>query len=390
MKVLQVGKGWFPDEAGGLNRYYYDCIKSLAKTNVTIQSLVTGSPGQNLLDANIQVQAFASPQSSLVRRWWLIRQLVQEQFMESDYPLVVSHFALYTFPFLDQLRDRALVTHFHGPWALESQMEGSKRLATTAKKALEQAVYRRTAHFIVLSHTFCQILHQEYRIPLERIHIIPGGTDTARFDLPISQQQAREKLGWQRDASGKQRTILFCVRRLAKRMGLENLIAAIDQVRHSYPEILLCIAGKGNLASTLQAQIEALDLREHVQLLGYLPDEDLPFAYRAADLSVVPTVALEGFGLVVVESLAAGTPVLGTPIGGIAEILRPFCPDLVLEGYQTEHLAQGIKEALGDQRQLPSSQACQTYVQTNYTWDAIAPQIKAVYQMALSEQKLIS
>ncbi|MFW6316324.1 MAG: glycosyltransferase family 4 protein [Cyanobacteriota bacterium] len=377
IKTLQIGKGWFPEEAGGLNRYYYNCIHALPEAGVAVKGLVMGS---SLVEKGSigEVQTFADRDASVFQRWQGIRQLTRSLLKEDNELLVVSHFALYTFPLLNQLRDRALVTHFHGPWALESQLERRKPLTNWAKKALEQLVYQKTVQFIVLSKTFCQILHKEYGISRERIHIIPGGVDVLRFDLPFSQEEAREKLGWERD-----RAILFCVRRLSKRMGLDNLITAIAQVRHHYPEVLLYIAGKGELAASLQAQIEALNLQDHVKLLGYISEENLPLAYRAADLSVVPTVALEGFGLVVIESLAAGTPVLGTPIGGISEILQLFCPDLVLEGCQAEQLAQGIEEALGGQRRLPSHTACQSYIQKHYTWSAIAPQIKAVYQMAL-------
>ncbi len=84
-----------------------------------------------------------------------------------------------------------------------------------------------------------------------------------------------------------------------------------------------------------------------------------------------------------VESLAAGTPVLGTPIGGIPEILRPFSEDLVFESYNSEQLATGIIEALSGDRTLPSSQACLEYVQENYHWQIITQKIKLVYQSAL-------
>lgn len=329
-------------------------------------------------DSQGQVQAFAPAEAPLWQRWQGVRRSVRQLLSEGEYPLVVSHFALHTFPVLDLLKKRPLVTHFHGPWALESTIEGSQTFATRLKKALEQITYRRATSFIVLSQAFRDILHHEYQVPLERIHIVPGGVDVQRFDIPFTKVEARIKLAWQQD-----RPIIFCLRRLAKRMGLENLIAAIDQVRSYYPEVLLYIAGKGALAETLQRQIEELELTEHVRLLGYLPDEQLPLAYRAANFSVVPTIAFEGFGLIVIESLAAGTPVLGTPVGGIPEILQPFSQDLLFEGCSAHQLARGLIEALSGQRQLPSPEACQSYARENYGWNAIAQRIKSVYQAAL-------
>ena len=202
-----------------------------------------------------------------------------------------------------------------------------------------------------------------------------GGINTAEFDLGLSIAQARAKLNWSQD-----RRIIFCVRRLVQRMGLENLISAIALVRQQYPDVLLLIAGKGAISDALRSQIHELQLEDHVKLLGFVSDQDLAIAYRAAELTIVPTVSLEGFGLIVIESLAAGTPVLGTPIGGIPEILRPLNSDLILESSETKHLAQGMIEALSGQRQMPSAAACQAYVKQNYDWQAIALQMKSVYE----------
>ena len=163
-------------------------------------------------------------------------------------------------------------------------------------------------------------------------------------------------------------------------MGLENLISAIALVRQQYPDVLLLIAGKGAIADALRSQIQELQLEDHVKLLGFVNDQDLAIAYRAAELTIVPTVSLEGFGLIVIESLAAGTPVLGTPIGGIPEILRPLNSDLILESSETKHLAQGMIEALSGQRQMPSAADCQAYVKQNYDWQAITLQMKSVYE----------
>jgi len=382
MKILQLGTSWFPEEAGGLARIYYGCINYLPQVGVDVKGLVTGSD-RIFQDSDGKVQAFAPTDSSILQRSRSLRKAFIKNLAadrEQKYDLIASHFALYTFPILDRLGKLPLVIHFHGPWALESQAEGSGRLSTFGKWAIEKAVYQRANGFIVLSEAFRQILHQTYQVPLEKIFIVGGGINTSEFDLELSIAQAREKLGWQQD-----RRIILCVRRLVQRMGLENLIEAIALVRQQYPDVLLLIAGKGAIAEALQAQIQELQLEDHVRLLGFVSDQDLAIAYRAAELTIVPTVSLEGFGLIVIESLAAGTPVLGTPIGGIPEILRPFNSDLVLEGSETEQLAQGISEALSGKRKMPTAAACQAYIKQNYDWQAIAHQIKSVYAKVISQ-----
>jgi glycosyltransferase involved in cell wall biosynthesis len=152
-----------------------------------------------------------------------------------------------------------------------------------------------------------------------------------------------------------------------------------------YPDVLLMIAGKGELRADLEAQVEALSLSNHVKLLGCIAEPHLDLAYRAVNLAVIPTVALEGFGLIAVESLAAGTPILGTPVGGIPEILRPFSEDLVFEGSSAVDICQGLLEVLSGERRLPSEQDCVSYIQKHYTWPVITQRIKSVYDKVLYE-----
>ncbi len=380
MKTLQLGTSWFLEEAGGLARIYYGCVNYLPRVGVDVDGLVAGSD-RVVQSSDGKVQTFAPANSSTWSRVLGMRKAANLAIANSQFDLVAAHFALYTLPVLDRIGKLPLVMHFHGPWALESQAEGAGRLSTFGKWVVEKLVYQRADGFIVLSESFRQILHKTYGVPLEKIFIVGGGIDTAKFDLDLTVAQAREQIGWSQD-----RRIILCVRRLVQRMGLENLIAAIALVRSQHPDVLLLIAGKGAIADTLRSQIQELQLEDHVQLLGFVPDQDLAIAYRAAELSIVPTVSLEGFGLIVIESLAAGTPVLGTPIGGIPEILQPFSPDLVLAGSTTNQLAQGMIEALSGQRQMPSAEACQTYVKQNYDWQVIAAQMKSVYEQVIQRK----
>ncbi len=377
LRTLQLGMGWFPEQAGGLNRVYYNLIRFLPQVGVGVRGLVAGSP-ELAAQTGGQVEAFAPGTASLPARWRRARRRALQVMAEDDPSLVASHFALYTAPLGRRLRDRPLVVHFHGPWAGEGTAEGQGRLATRFKWLLERSVYRQARRFVVLSAAFREVLHRVYDVPLERIRVVPGGVEVERFATSLTRAEARQRLGWAPD-----RPVVLAVRRLQRRMGLEHLVAAMQEVRRKVPEALLLIAGEGPLAASLQARIDALGLRETVRLLGFLPEADLPPAYRAADVTVVPTAALEGFGLITIESLAAGTPVLVTPVGGLPEAVQGLSPGLVLGGAEAASLAEGIAGALSGARPLPDAAACQAYASAHFGWPVIARRVRAVYEEAL-------
>jgi glycosyltransferase involved in cell wall biosynthesis len=161
--------------------------------------------------------------------------------------------------------------------------------------------------------------------------------DTETFSPALERRVVRASLGLADDAF-----VLFTVRNLVPRMGLEALLQTVAQLRQEIPHLLVLIGGSGPLRVTLEAQVEALGLQSAVRLLGFVPEELLPDYYRAADLFVLPTMQLEGFGLVTVEALASGTPVFGTRIGATEEILGQLDPALLSSGTDTVSLATGI------------------------------------------------
>jgi glycosyltransferase involved in cell wall biosynthesis len=166
-------------------------------------------------------------------------------------------------------------------------------------------------------------------------------------------------------------------------MGLEDLVAAADIIRSRLPDVLVLIGGAGRLMSELHAAIHSRGLAHQVRLLGRIADEQLPLAYQAADLTVVPSVALEGFGLVVPESLAAGTPVLVTPVGGLPEAVEDLSPQLVLRQHGASGLADGILRALDGTLRLPSADECRAFARSRYDWGAAAEGVARVYRQVL-------
>ncbi len=378
MRIIEVGMHWFPEGGGGADRYFHGLVMELVKHDTSVRACVFGE-GQTA-EAGRQVRFLGSRKQSLPQRFRELRKEVVREISRGPRPvLIASHFALYGFPLLDVLWRNTHVVHFHGPWADEAAAEGESRPAVFFKHGIERAIYASARRFVVLSQAFRDVLVRRYGVREDRIDIVPGGVQADAFNTGLSRVEAREKLGWPND-----RPILVTVRRLARRMGLENFIAAVDQLRKREPAILAVLAGTGPLAAELAELVDRKNLKDHVKLAGFIPDADLPLAYRAADLSVVPSVALEGFGLVVLESLAAGTPAVVTPVGGLPEVVSGLSKDLILEGSSVDHLAEGLAARLKALGKLPSETACQAYAKDNFDWPVIAKRVVGVYEYASS------
>ena len=381
LQVIELGTGWFAEKPGGLERVFYGLLRYLGEFGVGARGLVVGSAEVTALSGG-RARGFAPADAPLPMRWFRVRRALRELLAERPADLISAHFALYALPVLDIIGRSPLVVHFHGSWALESAVEASPRLSSrlsvALKKSVERLVYRRAARFIVLSQAFKTVLEQTYGVPEGRIEIIPGGIDTAAYDTGLSVAEARAALEWPAE-----RRILLTVRRLVKRQGLENLLTAVAELRGRHPEVLLLIGGTGPLSGALAAQISTLGLSEHVKLLGFIPDDKLALTYAAADLSVVPTVAHEGFGLITVESLAAGTPVLVTPVGGLPEVVAGLSSELILGGSEVPDLVTGLDGALSGTLTLPSREACQQYAQAGFDYRTVAERTAAVYRAVL-------
>lgn len=370
--ILCVGIGWFPKTPGGLDRYVYELTHQLAASQDRVELCGVGLP-ETQSNSSVKLTNLAEPDLRLWERLWLIRSnFLQRKSAKPD--AINLHFALYSFPLLQVLPRGVPVTFsFHGPWALESKQEGSGKLSVFLKHWIEDRVYHRCDRFIVLSQAFGDILHQEYQVPWHKIHVIPGGVDLSRFQLNRSRPEARSQLNWPQN-----RPILFTARRLVHRVGLDKLLIAVATIKPQIPDIWLAIAGKGPLQGVLEQQATDLGLNDNVKFLGFLPDDQLPIAYQAADLSVMPSQSLEGFGLAVLESLACGTPALCTPVGGMPEILEPFSPNLITRSIEATAIAERLEQLLLKKVPMPSREACQEYAAMNFDWQNIAQKVRKV------------
>jgi glycosyltransferase involved in cell wall biosynthesis len=370
---LLLGLHWHEDDPGGLHRYLADLLGALRKAGLHPRVVVAG-PAR---DAPVGVVAGGRFTDPLPVRLWRYARAAKRASAGID--VVDAHFALNAFwpVVVGPLRRRPLVVHFQGPWAQESRASGQHggwRIA--AKRRVETSVYRRASAVIVLSAAFKQLLVDGYGIPTWRVEVVPPGIDLARF-TPAGRDEARSALGLPPDGA-----LVVAVRRLVPRMGLDVLIEAWAQVQRVVPEARLVIVGGGPEGDRLHDQAARLGVGSSVRLAGRVDEDTLVRWYQAADLSVVPSVALEGFGLVVLESLASGTPTLVTDSGGLPESVVTLDPSLVVRAGDPDALARRIRLGLDGTEPLPDPARCRAHAET-FAWPAIAERHRAIYEAAV-------
>lgn len=202
---------------------------------------------------------------------------------------------------------------------------------------------------------------------------IPLCVDTQRFSFVESSSGIRQELGLPID-----RPVLLTVRRLVARMGLENLVAGMKHVVKQIPDVLLLIGGKGYLENSLQVQVHELNLETNIRFLGFIPEEALPKYYQAADLFVMPTAALEGFGLSTIESLSCGTPVIATPVGANPEVLGPLGGEFLCEDITPEALAERIIWFFDRGVGADLRKRCRDYCESNFSVGKVVNSIEKV------------
>jgi len=356
--------------AAGSERYFWDLLEALPSTGIDVHGLVVGDP-EITRASNAAVESFAPEGGSAVARVKALRRAVSRNIGRNH--IVVSHHAQHALPVLDVVRSRPLVVHCHGPLVREGRSEGMSVKELMMRSLAERLVYARAQRIIVLSHAFGKILQDDYHVPASKIRIVPGGVDLTRFQLGVSKADARRRLGWPTD-----RPLFFTARRLAPTKGIDRLVDAMSEILSAAPSTLLVIAGSGPLTAQLQQRVRELGLEACVRFAGYVDERTLRLMYRAADALIVPTVALEGFGLVVVEALACGTPALVTPVSGLPEVVRDLDPRLVLAGSEPVDIARGIIAVVSGEQKLPDTAACRAYAE-RFDWRKIASRVGDVY-----------
>jgi len=363
---LLLGLDHFASRPGGLGRAFDAICKEFEANGQKFNRLEIGLP---FYSSNV------NPENSVFLRVnWLLRGALK---IRNQTNIVYSHFAFHAF-IVSFVVNAPIVSFFHGPWARESLISSGKRsMRFELQKFVEKKVYDKSRLIHCASESFKNLLITEYNIDRRKILVIPLGVDLDRFQNN-QKDFARKKLG-----IGASELIFVSVRRLTNRMGIDDLIHGFSKFCTHSPKGSLYIIGRGPQQNSYEKLIQSLGIENRIHLLGEISDSDLPLWYAASNSSIVPSQSLEGFGLVALESLSCGTPVLASRCGGLEEIVESWNKNFLFDPYRPDQIASKLLEfASGKVSETPEN--CRNFA-NNYTWFRSFKLIQA----SLESQKII-
>lgn len=277
---------------------------------------------------------------------------------------------------------------FHAPWSGERGRRSglADRLRAAGARRLDRSSVRGAARVVVLSRFAADLARTCAGVPPHELRVVAPGVDVDRF-VPLAapdRDAARRRFTFPPDA-----IVLLAVRRLVPRTGVDLLIDAVAHgslASRDRGKLHLVIAGDGPERGALERRAADGGGAARVAFLGAVDDADLPRLLAAADLCVLPSRALEGFGLVTLEALACGTPVLATDVGANPEALGALAPRPRPCPPTAEGIARGIAEFVsGNDAWRDAAAAAAAMIHRNgsdWSWDAYAARISRVYDEA--------
>jgi D-inositol-3-phosphate glycosyltransferase len=225
-----------------------------------------------------------------------------------------------------------------------------------------------------------QDLIKHYGASPNKIAIIPCGVNLDLFK-PLDKEIARKELGLDH-----QKVILF-VGRIEPLKGLEQLLGALNYIEGGKPPLLMIVGGdeySQGRVQMLQRIAKGLHIEDRVDFVGSVAQERLPLFYNAADICAIPSY-YESFGMVALESLACGTPIVATDVGNMRRIIRQSEMGRLAKDNSPHNLASKISELLYHREDKEQHIKTRRDRMTEFSWATIADSILQEYDRLLGD-----
>jgi glycogen(starch) synthase len=228
---------------------------------------------------------------------------------------------------------------------------------------------------IVCSQSMKNEICGHFNLPLDKVDVIPNAIDATKYQTSVDRGSVRQRYG-----VGYGEKLILCVGRLVPQKGIEYFIRAIPHIAKRYPEAKFIIVGEGWSRDILEAEARASGQNRKIQFTGFASDQEVINLMSSADVLVVPSV-YEPFGIVALEGMATGVPVVASQVGGLSEVIEHDRTGLFVFPRSPESIAWGIDRVLSDPNHAKwLTENAKEKLHKAYSWEAVAMKTVDVYR----------
>lgn len=396
---------------GGMNVYVRELSRELGRRGIAVDVFTRSQDPQipriRWFGEGVRViHVPAGPEASLDKNtlWQYLDPFADQvcRFVREEdlrYDLLHSHYWLSALA-ARKLQERgqdAPIAHMFHTLAAMKEIVGQDQGYQEDRRRLqaEQEIFSFVDAVIAATPLDKEHMITHYQAPPERITIVPPGVNLDLF-RPIPLEEARIHVGTPCEPCEETHVLLY-VGRMDPLKGVDDLLRALPHVaQYLGPDwsCRTCLALIGGDAESSDASLrremdrliqlkENLGIGELAAFLGRRDQDELPYYYSAADVSVVPS-HYESFGMVALESLACGTPVVASRVGGLTHIVEDGLNGFLVPRGDPETLASRISHLLEDCRLRRRMGFYGTETARQYAWPHIADQIVGLYESCRS------
>lgn len=383
MRVLMLSWEYPPKTIGGLAQHVYDLNTALSRNGVEVHLLTCSAPGapDYEVQGNIHIYRVHPFQVStpdfitwvLQFNNALLERAIGLLGSAGNFRVVHAHDWLVAFAAraIKHAKKLPLVATIH---ATEfGRHNGLHNQMQNYIGSVEWWLTYEAWKVIVCSKYMESELKCVFQLPSDKITVIPNGVDPESFALR-SNRNRRDFYA----APGEK--IVFYVGRLVREKGVQVLLEAVPQILARMPNAKFVIGGRGPFEKELRALAARLGIASRVYFTGYVDDEVRNALYFWADAAVFPSL-YEPFGIVVLEAMAARTPVVASDTGGLSEIIEHGVDGLKVPPGNSRLLADGILAVLRDSvRSKMLQERAFRKIREQYDWQKVARETARVYR----------
>ena len=231
---------------------------------------------------------------------------------------------------------------------------------------------------IVCSNSMKNEVCNHFNLPREKVDVIPNGIDVSKYQILVDRGAVRQRYG-----VGWGEKLVLCVGRLVPQKGIEYFIRAIPSIARRYPEAKFVIVGEGWSRDILEGEARATGYAHKIRFTGFASDTEVINLMTSADVLVVPSI-YEPFGIVALEGMATGVPVVASKVDGLAEVIEHERTGIFVYPRSPDSIAWGIDRVLSDPdhaRWLADN--AKDKLHKAYTWEVVAMKTVEVYKKAV-------